>query len=528
MAKFFNVNADCHSDIHYMVDITERLKQIREMVDAGQYFLINRARQYGKTTTLQALGEFLRDDYIVVSLDFQLLGAAKFQSENVFSLAFLRLFLQELPDGSVELPVELAQVLQTNAGNFELQELFLGLSGICRDSAKKIVLLIDEVDSAANNQVFLDFLAQLRGYYIRRRKSPTFQSVILAGVHDVKNLKRKFVSEDGHKTNSPWNIAADFLVEMSFSVKDIAGMLEEYEADHKTGMDVGAVAGLIYDYTAGYPVLVSRICKLIDERLAGSAEFPEKGAAWTRDGIVEAVQILLTEKSPLFDSLLDKIEKYSELRDILSRVLFQGQVIAYNPDDEAVGMALMFGFVKVSESSKVTVANRIFEMRLYNLFLTDAQSQESEIYRTGDKDKNQFIQEGHLDMTRVLQRFVTHFDELYGDRGEQFLEADGRRYFLLYLRPIINGAGNYYVESQTRNMERTDVIVDYRGEQFVVELKLWRGNEYHTRGEAQLAEYLNHYHLKKGYMLSFNFNKKKQVGVREIAVGDKILVEAMV
>ena len=36
------------------------------------------------------------------------------------------------------------------------------------------------------------------------------------------------------------------------------------------------------------------------------------------------------------------------------------------------------------------------------------------------------------------------------------------------------------------------------------------------------------YQLKKGYMVSFNFNKKKQVGVREIVLGDKILVEAVV
>ena len=44
----------------------------------------------------------------------------------------------------------------------------------------------------------------------------------------------------------------------------------------------------------------------------------------------------------------------------------------------------------------------------------------------------------------------------------------------------------------------------------------------------KLCEYLDYYQLKKGYMVSFNFNKKKQVGVHEIAVGDKVLVEAVV
>ena len=63
---------------------------------------------------------------------------------------------------------------------------------------------------------------------------------------------------------------------------------------------------------------------------------------------------------------------------------------------------------------------------------------------------------------------------------------------------------------------------------FRSELKIWRGNEYNERGEEQLAGYLEYFHLKKGYMLSFKFNKKKQMGIHEIAIGDKILVEAVV
>ena len=47
--------------------------------------------------------------------------------------------------------------------------------------------------------------------------------------------------------------------------------------------------------------------------------------------------------------------------------------------------------------------------------------------------------------------------------------------------------------------------------QIVIELKIWRGNAYHERGERQLMDYMEHYHLKKGYMLSFNFNKNKRI-----------------
>ena len=61
-----------------------------------------------------------------------------------------------------------------------------------------------------------------------------------------------------------------------------------------------------------------------------------------------------------------------------------------------------------------------------------------------------------------------------------------------------------------------------------MELKIWHGNAYHERGERQLLDYLESYHLEKGYMLSFNFNKKKEVGVKEIKLGNKILIEAIV
>lgn len=93
---------------------------------------------------------------------------------------------------------------------------------------------------------------------------------------------------------------------------------------------------------------------------------------------------------------------------------------------------------------------------------------------------------------------------------------------------IINGTGNYYIESRTRTNRRTDLIIDFCGQQKIVELKIWHGDEYNRRGEEQLSGYLDEYHLKRGYMVSFNFNKKKQVGVHKFTYGDKVLIEAVV
>lgn len=526
MKRSFNVTGACNPQFHYMVDIQDRLTEIKKLVDKGAYFTINRARQYGKTTTLGALKKYLSEDYIVVSLDFQLLSHANFENEYVFAEAFTDelLFTKEMPDETRE---QLKNFAIKNNKKFGLRELFRCLSGWCAISEKPVVLMIDEVDSATNNQVFLDFLAQLRGYYIHRTERPTFQSVILAGVYDVKNIKRKIRSEEEHdKINSPWNIATDFKVNMSFTVEDIAGMLGEYEADHHTGMDVRKIAGLIYDYTSGYPFLVSRICQIMDESIAGLDGFADLSAAWTKDGFLEGIKILIAEKNTLFESLVNKLIDYPKLREVIYALLFNGKDIPYNSLNQSIEIAEMFGFVKNADN-KAVIANRIFETVLYNLFLSE-EVVGSQIYASALQNKNQFIESGHLNMKLVLEKFVEAFEYLYGDENEKFLEEVGRKYFMLFLKPIINGTGNSYIEACTRNMKRTDIVVDYRSEQFVVELKIWNGPKYNVDGERQIAEYLDYYHLKKGYMLTFNFNKEKEIGVKEVQYGDRVLVEAVV
>lgn len=531
MGKCFNTSGACFSDIHYMVDISSRADQIiQELVLRQQYFTINRARQYGKTTILDALYQKLKKDYSVFFLSFEDMGSAAFTDEYQFCKTFLRLLKTQITCGMTE---GIPDTVVKQADN-QIQEEYFGfpmlkdfIMDMCMQTDRAIVLMIDEVDQACNNQVFLDFLGILRSMYLRRRYICTFQSVVLAGVYDIKNIRWKIRPQEQHKYNSPWNISADFNIDLSFSVSDIAGMLREYEQDCRTGMDIVRISQMLRDYTGGYPFLVSRLCKLMDERVPDSRKLPDKADAWSKEGFLEAVRILLSERNPLFDSLMEKLSAYPELKQMIEALLFQGQSIAYNPDDDAVGMAMMFGFVK-TDGSSVSIANRIFEMRLYNLFLTTPQVQGSRLYKAAIQDQNQFVENGHLNMRLVLEKFVTHFNDLYGDQKKTFYEEDGRRYFLLYLRPIINGTGNYYIEADTRNRERTDVIIDYRGEQIVIELKIWRGDAYHTRGERQLLDYLDHYHLKKGYMISFHFSKNKEIGVREVLLGDKVLVEAVV
>ena len=576
MRRYFNTEGWCSPDRHYMVRLDERLDKIKRLyVDREKYFIINRGRQYGKTTTLYALEEYLKADYLVISLDFQGISTMEYSDEHIFTKAFLRMFVEVLEDSGADMnEVRPVIMLMREAVQTTLGEMFYLLSKFCKAAAKPVVMMIDEVDNAGNHQVFIDFLALLRSYYLKRKNKTIFHSVILAGVYDIKNLKLKIRPDAEHQYNSPWNIAADFDINMNFSAAQIRTMLEEYEEDNRTGMDVSAMAEEIYQYTSGYPYLVSALCKILDEKLPERLsegldeklpeglsegldeklperlseglpkkqpeEVPEKlqekspagesgkgrKSVWSGEGLAEAVKILLNEKSPLFDSMMKQLDTYKELRSLIEEIVYQGKKVPFSPDTKAVNMGLMFGFLK-EQNGRLAVANRIFEMRILNLFITE-ESLKSDAFRSGDRDRNRFIRNGRLDMRLVLEKFVEYFHEVYGENDEKFVESYGRKFFLLYLKPIINGTGNYYLEAQTRDMGRTDVVVDYRGEQFVVEMKIWRGNEYNERGEKQLTEYLDYFRRKKGYMLSFNFNKKKEIGVKEIDIGDKTIVEAVV
>ena len=121
-------------------------------------------------------------------------------------------------------------------------------------------------------------------------------------------------------------------------------MLNEYEQDYQTGMDVVEIAEMIYSYTSGYPYLVSCLCKMIDEDIKG-----ESKTAWSKQDVLTAVKMLLNDKNPLFESLIGKLNEYPGVKNLIYRLLFRGENIGYNPDDSGIDMAEMFWIYKSSK-----------------------------------------------------------------------------------------------------------------------------------------------------------------------------------
>lgn len=147
-------------------------------------------------------------------------------------------------------------------------------------------------------------------------------------------------------------------------------------------------------------------------------------------------------------------------------------------------------------------------------------------------------------LKKIRSRYIERGSYFVINRGRQYGKTTTLKALAEYLRPDYIVLSMDFQEIGTAEFQDEAVFsrafvevlmkayryngMDYRGEQFIVELKIWHGNEYNERGEEQLLDYLDYYRIREGYMLSFNFNKKKETGVKEVRMGDKTIVEAVV
>ncbi len=529
--RTFNTTAVCVPSLHYMADISDKVNRIiSELIAPGHYFTINRARQYGKTTLLSQLDKKLQECYYVIRISLE-------SSDDIFTSVqnlvngFLYLTARELRSTGIS-PALLAGWKAPVSAPLELVQLDERITDLCSHAGKEIILMIDEADKCAGNELFLTFLGLLRDKYIRRadQKDTTFKSVILASVYDIKNLKQKLRPNADSHYNSPWNIAADFTIDMSLSPTEIAGMLRDYESDHHYGIDIPWFSNHLHEYTSGYPYLVSRLCELLDRQAKKEPEKSLQAAWWSPEGFQRTIKQLLITPCPLFDDMNKNLDMYPELNQIIRDMLLHGTSYPYLISDNATQLGVRFGYFK-NDGGYLAVSNRIFETYLYDMYqMYDMRTNpERSMTKQGILEKSGFLRNGFLDMDMVITRFKVHYDFLYSEQSWSFTEENGRFLFLTFLKPIINGVGNYYVEARTRDLTRTDIVVDYLGKQYIIELKIYRGNSYQEEGVEQLCEYLEHYGQDKGWLISFCFHKRKakKSGIRQLQCKGMTITEAI-
>jgi hypothetical protein len=520
MRREFNVTGSCNPDLHYMVDVSAKFADISKLVARGKYFIINRPRQYGKTTMMFQLQRRLGDEYLVLPLSFEGVGDTPFESEENLAELFPELLATRLDYIAPPL-AEYVRKDSSDVCNFKTLGTFI--TRFVREAKQQVVLMIDEVDKSSNSQAFLSFIGLLRDKYLLKaqQQDHSFQSVVLAGVHDIKSLKLKVREGDDTKLNSPWNIAADFNVDMSFNPAEIATLLADFASENDVQIDMPAIAERIHYFSSGHPFLVSKLCKILDEEASAQNETFDP-THWTVADIDWAFRWLTRPmyQTTNFDDMIKNLENNADLYAMVRAIAVEGRSFSPAADNPVQGLAVTYGIL-AQQGPHLAIANRVYEQRIATYL--QSKHETDNLRQTLSMPDFDFIADGRLNLPHILARFQAFMQEHHSDRDNDFLEREGRLVFMSFLKPIINGRGFMWKEPVVGDERRMDLVITFGAQKEVLELKLWRGEAYHQAGLQQLSDYLDFQGLKRGFLLIFDFRKSKEPKHETIAFADKTI-----
>jgi len=482
------------------------------LADDGAYFVINRPRQFGKTTLLDFFARALQasKDYVPALLSFESFVQRYDITETEFYRSVAQRIVEELEivkAASADLKIDEANIGSRN-------DFLVWLRETCQLLSRKLVLLIDEID-AVPETVVIGFLSGLREMFLARDRKPAPHAVCLVGVHDIKNLKARYREEtQSIGSVSPFNIAIDYELP-PFSRKNIQQYFLQHTQETRQTFDEKVVQR-VHEVTNGHPWLVSMLARLMAEEIVRNRK-----RRIQLEHAEAAIQKLLASRNPNFESLFKNARKPRFFPIVLD--LLTGRRSRYNIQRDDIDLGVKYG-VFSEQDGQLVIANSIYVQALYQHFEEEVKGSAVGEIVTGNRlhDKR-----GRLDFRRVFDKFQA-FMKSKGAvvaKHPEFEEMFGQLLLLSYLDILVNGKGWTFKEVQS-GKSRIDVLCCYKNQKEVVELKLWYGERRYEAGLNQLAKYLDNESLDHGYLVVFDRREaaSKEYGFKEHKVsGKKIL-----
>ncbi|KJJ83492.1 ATPase domain protein, prokaryote domain protein [Candidatus Omnitrophus magneticus] len=471
---------------HYMIDPLRNQKIIFDLIEKTQYFTIHAPRQTGKTTLLHELAHRLNKEgnYISVVFSVESAGYRSITEEIANKKIINSLYSssgQYLNKKNCPIPPE----KYTKDLTLENYLIDWAIS-----QTKPIVLLLDEIDSLYDD-VLVSVLRQLRnGFQIRPKRFPS--TVALVGLRDVREYKTKVrPSEVSLGSGSPFNIKAESILLGTFTKEEITELYSQHTKD--TGqIFLKEVVDRIYELTGGQPWLVNAIAREIVVKILNE-DFTKK---ITLDHVESAKENIIQRRDTHLDSLIDKL-KEERVKNIVSAII-NGDGVLFDNYDDSLLYCRDLGII--SETKPIRIANEIYREiipRVLNRNLQDSIEEEGET-------KWYIKSNGKLDMDKLLKAF----QEFYSENSEVWLErfdykeAGPHLLLMAFLQRVINGGGRINREMAV-GTGRTDLLIEFNGDKFVLELKLKRMPSARQKGLDQISRYLDTLGMTKGYLILF-------------------------
>jgi hypothetical protein len=248
------------------------------------------------------------------------------------------------------------------------------------------------------------------------------------------------------------------------------------------------------------------------------------------DGFVGCLNIRQNMTLTVLDKINKNIANHQSLYKLLYSILIIGERIKYVPTTPEFMLASMYGYLRGDENENAIVSNRVFEIFLCDYFNSRDEYAQKINTRSHYVLTRDVVADGRFDMELCLRKFAGHYAELFSKQDEEFFERHCRVLFLSYIIPLINGKGFYHLESQFTDTRRMDLVVDFGQDQFIIELKIWRGETAQEKAYDQLLGYMDSKKAQCGYLVTFDF-RKEQNKIRKaewVDIGSKRIFDVIV
>ncbi|MCA6573322.1 MAG: AAA family ATPase [Pseudanabaena sp. M38BS1SP1A06MG] len=489
MQKWFNTAGPCQADIHYMLPATERLPEIKKLIDQRNYFVIHAPRQTGKTTAMLTLAQELTASGEYTSVMVSAEVGSTFpdepeKAEQVILAAWRDAADFWLPDELKPPTYDLSQPPQ-HIGNF--------LKVWSETSSRPLVIFIDEIDSL-QNQALMTVLRQLRDGFPRRPQGFP-QSVALVGMRDVRDYKYASGGSDHLNTSSPFNIKVRSFTLSNFTLEDVRKLYHQHT--EATGQIFTPEAvDLAFHLTQGQPWLVNAIAKEIVEYIAKDPSIPI-----TAELVNQAKEILIKRQDTHLDSLAERLRE-DRVRGIIQPIL-SGQELVNMPEDD-LRFVLDLGLCSQDSRGGIQIANPIYREIIPKVLASITIASLTSIAPTWlDND-------GNLNPQALLDSFILfwrqHGEPLFD--STPYPEIAPHIVLMAFLHRVVNGGGTLEREYAIGS-GRMDICLRYGKVTLAMELKVWANKRPDPlkEGLPQLDKYLSGLSLDTGWLVIFDRRK---------------------
>ena len=478
--KRFNTAGPCNSTKHYMLNPLRGIgKELMNLIEQEDYFVIHAARQSGKTTLLKELTCKINAVGKLYALYCSLEEVQELVEPEKGIPAIAKSIKAALNDHNM--PSGFAENADNNDINTTLRT---SLNAYCKTLDKPLVIFFDEADCLANGTL-ITFLRQLRYGYVNRDSVPFIHSIALVGMRNIRDYKAHIRPEsETLGSASPFNIVSKTMIISNFTYEDVTELYSQHTTATGQVFEKDA-AQFIFEQTQGQPWLVNAIAIEAIEEICKS----DYSIAITKDMAKQAIQNIILARGTHFDSLMERLRE-NRIRSVI-QPLIMGEETDRTTDNYLYAKDL--GLIR-DLNGKVEPSNPIYAEVIIRAITCTAQEAIKNSKPNSDLPK--YVIGGKIDINHLLKDFQSFWrenseiiwDELYEEGFREYKEASPHLVLQAFLQRVINGGGHISRE-MALGKKRADICIEWDGQKYPIEIKILRNSNSIADGLAQTLEY---------------------------------------